>query len=143
MRCLGAVGTAPEHALRTQSPPPPHPHRPNGTPVASSLRAAQMEVQIFDGGRVVQTKPAIGSGEKIRHTFIPPAMLPVVRAFMALPGAAIFTLDQLHAPDAFLKVCAVRQLMALHAVVFLGKEESKRWRRRRDFQEVDLRGVLG
>ena len=111
--------------------------------VASSLRAAQMEVQIFDGGRVVQTKPAIGSEQKIRHTFIPPAMLPVVRAFMALPGAATFTLDQLHAPDAFLKVCAVRQLMALHAVVFLGKEESKRWRRRRDFQEVDLRGVLG
>ena len=133
MRCLGAVGTAPEHALRTQSPPPPHPHRPNGTPVASSLRAAQMEVQIFDGGRVVQTKPAIGSEQKIRHTFIPPAMLPVVRAFMALPGAAIFTLDQLHAPDAFLKVCAVRQLMALHALVFLGEEESKRWRRRRDF----------
>eukprot|EP00964_Phaeocystis_antarctica_P158051 scaffold128516_cov60-Phaeocystis_antarctica.AAC.1 len=95
--------------------------------------AAQMEVQLFDGGRVVQTKPAIGSAQKVRHTFIPPAMLPVVRAFMALPGAATFTLDQLHAPDAFLKVCTVRQLMALHALVFLGEEESKRWRRRRDF----------
>ena len=116
----------------------PHPHlhpRPNDKRVASSLSpcAAQMEVQLFDGGRVVQTKPAIGSAQKVRHTFIPPAMLPVVRAFMALPGAATFTLDQLHAPDAFLKVCAVRQLMALHALVFLGEEESKRWRRRRDF----------
>jgi hypothetical protein len=28
-------------------------------------------------------------------------------------------------------------------VVFLGKEESKRWRRERGFQGVDLRGVLG
>ena len=107
------------------------------------LRAAQMEVQLFDGGRVVQTKPAIGSEQKVRHTFIPPAMLPVVRCFMALPGGTTFALDQLPAPDAFLKVCAIRQLMALHVVVFLGKEESKRWRRERGFQGVDLRGVLG
>ena len=133
--CLRAVGRG-TRARATHSHPHPHPHpRPNGKRVASSLSlcAAQMEVQLFDGGRVVQTKPAIGSAQKVRHTFIPPAMLPVVRAFMALPGAATFTLDQLHAPDAFLKVCTVRQLMALHALVFLGEEESKRWRRRRDF----------
>ena len=86
---------------------------------------------------------AIGSDIKIRHTFIPPAMLPVVRAFMALPADATFSLEQLPAPDAFVKVCAVRQLMALHAVVFLPKEEAERWRRRRGFQDVDLRGVIG
>jgi hypothetical protein len=111
--------------------------------VASCARAVQVELQLLDGGRVVQTKPAIGSEHKIRHTFIPPAMLPVVRAFMALPADATFALEQLPAPDAFVKVCAVRQLMALHALVFLPKEEAERWRRRRSFQDVDLRGVIG
>ena len=88
--------------------------------MASCLCDAQVEVQLFDGGRVVQTQPAPGSDQRVRHTFIPPAMLPVVQAFMALPCAATFTLDQLHAPDAFVKVCTVRQLMALRAVLVLG-----------------------
>ena len=62
--------------------------------------------------------------------------------FAGLP-ISTFSLEQLPAPDAFVKVCAVRQLMALHAVVFLPKEEAERWRRRRGFQDVDLRGVIG
>ena len=41
---------------------------------------------------------------------------------MALRCPATFTLAELQGPDPFLKACAVRQLMALRAVVMLAEE---------------------
>ena len=89
----------------------------------SSLRPTDMlrklvAVELLDQGRVVQTRPEEGIGQRLLHTFLPTELLPAVTAFAAMHCGQAFALSELGGDDdALLLACAARRLMALDAVL--------------------------